>query len=1063
MSARRTPSPAKISRPRLYGASPRTRLFARLDELRARPLIWVAGPPGAGKTTLVASYLEARGLTGLWLQVDRADADPATFFYFLGLAARRAGQGGNPLPLLRPEYLSDIDGFARRFFRMVFKRIGEAGVLVIDNFQEVPEESGFARLLELACEQIPRGSNLIVLSRQDEPAEFARTQANSLVGRLGWEDLRITQDEAALIARTRQAVSEPMIERLHAECDGWAAGLTLMLDRLQRTGNMPESTGAESRETVFNYFASQILEQAAPREQQTLCISALLPEMTARSVHDLASDPHAGSLLESLYRRHLFTYRREGAEPVFQYHALFRAFLLSRMNEFSEKEKSALRHRAAALLEKEGMADGAISLYIEGAEIEAAIRLVLSHAAELMAQGRSQTLAVWIITLPERRLEEEPWLRYWLGVAQLAAIPEQAQQTLTKADKGFESRNDVTGRIMVASAILHAFYISYARFSPAKEWITLLSDLLKSAHALPSKGAEIQANAVMLLANLYRHALPAEVEFWVGNVERLLQDEAPAGDKLMAGIALLSYTMVAGRADVGHRSLQLLCSLEERPEINEPILIMWLIRKADFLHHILDLQSAIDAARQARKLAREHGQRYAQLFACFVEGQALLKAFDFREAERLDEEMRLLCDGTRRIEVLHACGNLPFRHVYCANHESAVRDGQVAFDVAKATRVPYFIAVWSTPVVCGYAGTGHYAKALRTLEETRAALAGTVCQDAFETVSLIIEAYCAIKTGDVEGATKLTRKALGLAREFGREAFLRWTGPLLAPLLQEVLRTHSDSEQARRIIRRLELAPPENRMDPDWEWEIRVHTLGGFEITKDGAPMVFSGKLPKKSLALLKLLVARGPGDVPEQQILDALWPDEEGDAGEKALSVTLLRLRRLLGDNDLIRHQGGKLSLDSQRCWVDAFAFEHMLSALPNSGTGSEENWKSLEQALSSYRGTFLPEDSEEPWTVSVRERLRAKFVHALVALGRNLEASGRFDEAIGWYLKGLDADPIVETFYQGLMRCYGKLDRRTESIAAYRRLRQTLSITLGLQPSTATEKLYQSIREGA
>jgi len=34
-------------------------------------------------------------------------------------------------------------------------------------------------------------------------------------------------------------------------------------------------------------------------------------------------------------------------------------------------------------------------------------------------------------------------------------------------------------------------------------------------------------------------------------------------------------------------------------------------------------------------------------------------------------------------------------------------------------------------------------------------------------------------------------------------------------------------------------------------------------------------------------------------------------------------------------------------------------------------------------------------------------------------------------------------------LMRCHEKLDRRTEAIGAYRRLRQTLSVTLGLHPS--------------
>src|SRR5512139_3187543 len=70
----RTGAPiAKISTPRLFGVVARERLFVRLDENRGRPLIWIEGPPGAGKTALVASYLEARGITALWYQVDQGD------------------------------------------------------------------------------------------------------------------------------------------------------------------------------------------------------------------------------------------------------------------------------------------------------------------------------------------------------------------------------------------------------------------------------------------------------------------------------------------------------------------------------------------------------------------------------------------------------------------------------------------------------------------------------------------------------------------------------------------------------------------------------------------------------------------------------------------------------------------------------------------------------------------------------------------------------------------------------------------------------------------------------
>jgi ATP/maltotriose-dependent transcriptional regulator MalT len=103
----------------------RERLFARLDYAREQhKSICVVGPPGAGKTTLVASWLDARRLQGIWYQVDAGDADLATFFYHLAEAAGPFSNGKQRhLPALTPEYLDNIAGFTRRFFRDLYARL----------------------------------------------------------------------------------------------------------------------------------------------------------------------------------------------------------------------------------------------------------------------------------------------------------------------------------------------------------------------------------------------------------------------------------------------------------------------------------------------------------------------------------------------------------------------------------------------------------------------------------------------------------------------------------------------------------------------------------------------------------------------------------------------------------------------------------------------------------------------------------------------------------------------------------------------------------------------------
>jgi ATP/maltotriose-dependent transcriptional regulator MalT len=135
--ARPKTTPGSRSRPILRKAVPRVRLFKQLDRFQEGPVIWVSGPGGCGKTTLVSSYLQERGIPSLWYQVEEADKDLATFFYHLG-AAFKAGfpKRKKTLPLLTPEYLQGIPTFARRFFKDAFAQLKPGMMLEQNNWTE---------------------------------------------------------------------------------------------------------------------------------------------------------------------------------------------------------------------------------------------------------------------------------------------------------------------------------------------------------------------------------------------------------------------------------------------------------------------------------------------------------------------------------------------------------------------------------------------------------------------------------------------------------------------------------------------------------------------------------------------------------------------------------------------------------------------------------------------------------------------------------------------------------------------------------------------------------------
>jgi DNA-binding SARP family transcriptional activator len=229
---------------------------------------------------------------------------------------------------------------------------------------------------------------------------------------------------------------------------------------------------------------------------------------------------------------------------------------------------------------------------------------------------------------------------------------------------------------------------------------------------------------------------------------------------------------------------------------------------------------------------------------------------------------------------------------------------------------------------------------------------------------------------------------------------------------------------------------------------VRIFALGQLEIVVGCVRLHFNGASPRRPIELLKGLLAHGGRPSSQHALCEALWPDSEGDAAYRALITTVYRLRRLLHCAGAVTFVGGAVALDPELCWVDAWAFEQAIAHTSNPDQAAP--------ALQLYRGPLMG-DSESPLVFDARDRLRRKYLRAVLLLGQSLERDGDSQSAIELYEQAIEAEGDHEDLYRGLIACHARQGHVSAATAAYRRCRAMLLNHFGTAPAPATERAFR------
>lgn len=910
------------------GALPRPRLFRLLQKaLEKSAVVWVSGPAGTGKSTLIGSFLgQAKHAFRLCTLRDH-DRDPAILFDSLLAAAGVPLAERVPFPGLG---LSDPVLFSRAVWRRIFSEPGR--LFVIDDEHALGEAPMLAAVVvEGVNEAISAGAKLVVLSRRSPPL--------ALAARLGAGDVWLIEahelsfSEAECVAWAKQRIGERATDlagqlvRLSA---GWALCLVLLVEHL-RLGGEVAGPGDAVPDRLFGHLAEEVLGSLDARSRECLLWCVLLPHASLGYLRELSGDADTAQALATLEAQQLLCRDDPGSLP-YVHPILADSCFRSGALWLGAEAWAARVERAATLLARAGEGEAALSLWHKTGRVESAAAWIAGQAPTLVATGRAATLQNWLTQLASEVREAEPWLAFWHDT--LGYQGSDRLECLKRHFERFRARGDAVG-VYTSWGRLAGEMMADRMVRQLREHLALLEPCRRELPLEPYPELQQFIEQQVVFGRFMTD--PDHVS--LDELRVLVRSLAASRDSS----SVVAVTMIFWQAYNFRSRFDLEALLEEfkaylaAGNVNELCSLVAGIGAAQSAYFWGDMSRLDREWDRVEALSIKYG--FATLLGSLHAGRAAV-AVD-------DEDLECARDRLNRVRLVPGPGFVfaTWMHrVALGWYHCCI--GRLAEARAAVTNV-IGMADHDCPAAVGFL----------TMVEARVDMAEGLWDCAREKIDACLEdvgaispqvrnslnsllAVMAIRHGQTERAIAYVRLAFAGMAAAGHFVVCGHTKTEFAKLCSFAFTNGVETEYITQLIDQRNLPAPSGAGAHDWPWRLVIRSRGPLSVTGRNGVI----QLPRgKARELLSALVAFGGKDVPIEKLCDALWPDADGDRARRVFDTTLHRLRKALGDDASLELREQRLSLAESRCWLDR--------------TGP---------------GVLLEDEPEAPWLLGARARLQ-------------------------------------------------------------------------------------------
>lgn len=311
-------------------------LLERVHKMPEQIIVLHAGT-GWGKTTLIASYVQTYQLPYGWYQIRRLDNDMNQFLcYFEKMIQSQMETFTLHQPPLQWSQ-ETVEQIAKQILEQLERWEGTLN-LILDDFQHIQNPLIF-EFLSFFITHMGEGVRIFILIKGSFPGFLTRFVLQGIVGILGPQELRITQEELIehLEEMKRDIEDTYAVEQVLHYTRGWPVAVRHWLLWSENVEGDSESLMACFMTSNFSdYLLYEIFQSLSIKQKRIMTESALLTVITPEACTYILETEVPKRFLDEFVKQQLLTERKHLNE--YYYHPILRDFLQEQVEEGRKRE-----------------------------------------------------------------------------------------------------------------------------------------------------------------------------------------------------------------------------------------------------------------------------------------------------------------------------------------------------------------------------------------------------------------------------------------------------------------------------------------------------------------------------------------------------------------------------------------------------------------------------------------------------------------------------------------------------------------------------------------------------